>query len=125
MPQKVFSLGALAEPESIYTDTSLTKKEIGQLMLVSRQTVVKWDKIASQVTEYRQDYPMKIDTKFERDRTVPLSPYQVWVISRLGHMMLTLKDSKRVIDYVSANPQFFSKSRYQFKCSQINQEKSA
>lgn len=78
MPQKVFSLGALAEPESIYTDTSLTKKEIGQLMLVSRQTVVKWDKIASQVTEYRQDYPMKIDTKFERDRTVPLSPYQVW-----------------------------------------------
>ena len=125
MSQQFFSLGALIEPESLYTDSALTKKEIAALATVSRQTVVKWDKIAFLVAEYRQDYPLLGDAKFERDRTVPLSPYQVWVISRVGALMSKLKDAKRVISYVQTTPQFFSKARYQAKCSQIYKETAA
>lgn len=44
----------------------------------------------------------------QRDRTSPLSPYQSWVLCRIGRLMAQLRRCDRVKAYISKNPQDFS-----------------
>ncbi|MHC5761903.1 hypothetical protein [Nostoc sp.] len=121
---QAFSLGSSIEPDSIYVDFAVTKSELARLLDVTRPTVWKWDKIAYFALEsYREAYPIQTDKAkrqlCERDKEVPLSPYQVWVLSRIKSLMNSLRIATRVKAYIRGNPHHFSVSNFQYKSNQV------
>ncbi|MFM6151568.1 MAG: hypothetical protein ACKPE3_00995, partial [Sphaerospermopsis kisseleviana] len=68
--------------EDLFTDYSLTKSELSDLMGVARDSVVRWSKLAFYfIPSFRESYPRLSDGSF--DNEAPLNPYQVWVLSRI------------------------------------------
>ena len=76
----------------LFCETYVTKSELARILNVARSTLVSWDSIAPyHIDSYQQAYPVKADGS--TDRSCPLSPYQSWVLSRVGRVMQNLKSA--------------------------------
>jgi hypothetical protein len=95
----------------LFLDFPATKSHLAELLGVARSTLVIWENIAFwRIASFRDAYPKKADGT--KDRESPLSPYQCWVLSRVGRLMSQLRRSERVKGYILQNPNDFNKYAY-------------
>jgi hypothetical protein len=105
--------------EDLFTDYCLTKSELSDLMGVSRDSVVRWSKLAFYfIPSFRDSYPKKSDGSFDSES--PLNSYQCWVLSRLGREFQKLKTANRVKLGIKNNPNIYSKYTYQNALRNLN-----
>lgn len=103
----------------IFLDDWTTKTELTNILGVARSTLLIWENIAFwKIEAFRQAYPNKEDGS--PDRESPLSPYQAWVLGRVGRTMQGLQRQTRVKDYIDRNPYDFSKRKYQLAEQQVS-----
>ena len=124
---KTLSVRQAIDSDSLYSDAHLTKSEIALALKTSRPTICRLDKIAYlMVKTYRESYPMETDPikrrKNSRQRTVPLTPYQIWVLSRVWVLMKAFKDATRIKVYINSNQNLFSLICYESKFNQVNHQ---
>lgn len=109
---KVFNLGTELDQASFYVDYAMSKRELAAAMEASRNSVIKWANIAwSCSSDFRKDTPQGEDGSYNRNAA--LTPYQVWLVSRIQLMMQRLKNSNRTKGYIKSNNDFFDKSRFE------------
>ncbi len=98
--------------EDLFTDYCLTKSELSDLMGVSRDSIVRWSKLAFYfIPAFRDSYPKKSDGSF--DNEAPLTPYQTWVLARISRDFAKLRLADRVKMSIKRYPQNYSKYTYQ------------
>jgi hypothetical protein len=98
--------------EDLFTDYSLTKSELSDLMGVSRDSVVRWSKLAFYfIPAFRDSYPKLSDGSY--DNEAPLNPYQCWILSRISRDFAKLRLAERVKQGIKKYPQNYSKYTYQ------------
>lgn len=104
--------------DDIFLDYWITKSELAKLLGVARSTLLIWENIAFwRVEPFRQTYPTKADGT--SDRESPLSPYQAWVLCRVGRTMQRLQRQTRVKDYITRQSYDFSPHKYQTANQQV------
>jgi len=101
-----------------FLDFPSTKTYLAEVLGVSRSTLCAWENLAFwRIPSFRDAYPKKHDGSYDRES--PLSPYQAWVLGRVGRLMAQLRRSERVKGYIAKNPNDFSRYRYQQAFGQI------
>lgn len=101
-----------------FLDFPSTKTYLAEVLGVSRSTLVTWENLAFwRIPSFRDAYPKTHDGNYDRES--PLSPYQAWILGRVGRLMAQLRRSKRVKGYIAKNPNDFSRYRYQQAFGQI------
>ena len=99
----------------IFLDFPCTKSYLAELLGVARSTLVIWENLAFwRLDVFRNAYPKTHDGSYDRES--PLSPFQCWILGRIGRLMSQLRRSERVKGYILKNPQDFT--RYQFNKAQ-------
>lgn len=118
--------GLALDTPGLFCESYVTKSELARLLDVARSTLVSWDSLAFyRIPTYRDSYPVKVDGASDSlrrsvaDRTCPLSPYQSWVLSRIGRVMQNLKSSERVKNYIKNHPQEFTPACFQAQFHQV------
>lgn len=124
---KTLNVRQAIDSDSLYSDAHLTKSEVAKALLTSRPTVCRLDKIAYLMLKtYRESYPLETDPIKRRknplQRTVPLTPYQIWILSRVWVLMKAFKDATRIKVYINSNHSLFSVACYESKFNQVNQK---
>jgi len=108
----------------IFLDFPSTKTFLAEQLGVARSTLVIWENIAFwRINQFRESYPKTHDGSFDRES--PLSPYQCWILGRIGRLMLQLRRSDRVKSYIIKNPQDFSRYQFNKAQSQVQQKLGA
>ena len=98
--------------DDLFTDYSLTKSELSDLMGVSRDSVVRWAKLAFYfIPAFREAYPKKSDGSYDSES--PLNPYQCWILSRISRDFAKLRLADRVKMSIKKCPNNYSKYTYQ------------
>jgi hypothetical protein len=83
--------------------------------------LVIWENIAFwRIPSFRDSYPKTHDGSYDRES--PLSPYQAWILGRIGRLMLQLRRSERVKSYILKNPQDFSRYQFNKAHNQVQQQ---
>ncbi|AFZ28283.1 hypothetical protein Cylst_6502 (plasmid) [Cylindrospermum stagnale PCC 7417] len=96
----------------IFLDYPATKTELADILGVHRNTVVNWCDLAFwRIGHFRNAYPKKSDGT--TDRESPLSPYQSWVICKLGRAMLHTRNKERLKEAIKAKQNEFSRYAYE------------
>ena len=107
--------------EDLFTDYSLTKSELSDLLGVSRDSVVRWSKLAFYfIPAFRDSYPKLSDGSF--DNEAPLNPYQCWILSRISRDFAKLRLADRVKQGIKKYPNNYSKYTYQNAQNQVTQK---
>ncbi|BAY42361.1 hypothetical protein NIES2111_67840 (plasmid) [Nostoc sp. NIES-2111] len=118
------SRGLDLDSPSLFCSSYVTKSELARILNIARSTLVSWDSIALyRIESYRQAYPVKANGS--TDRSCPLSPYQSWVLSRVGRVMQNLKSAERVKNYIKKYPQEFSPAKFQAQFNQVTKGNAA
>jgi hypothetical protein len=108
----------------LFLEFPATKTHLAELLGVARSTLLIWENLAFwRIEAFRNAYPKNQDGSFDRES--PLSPYQAWVLSRVGRLMAQLRRSERVKKYLTQRPHEFSKYRYQQAFQQLQIKKRA
>ena len=95
----------------IYIDHPVSKSQLATYFGVARSTLGNWENLAFwRLPSFREAYP-QLDNS--RDRTAPLSPYQAWVLSRVGDLILRLGRLQRVRAYIDNNQHEFARYRFE------------
>ncbi|MFM6159157.1 MAG: hypothetical protein ACKPE3_40295, partial [Sphaerospermopsis kisseleviana] len=116
MPRKRRNSNAF---DDLFTDYSLTKSELSEVLGVSRDSVVRWSKLAFYfIPSFRESYPRLGDGSF--DSEAPLNPYQSWVLSRIRRDFAKLRLADRVKMSIKKYPQNYSKYTYQIAQKEIS-----
>jgi hypothetical protein len=103
----------------LFTDYPLTKSELTDILGISRDSVVRWSKLAFYfIPAFREAYPKKSDGSFDTES--PLNSYQCWVLSRLGREFSKLRTAERVKLGIKNNPSIYSKYTYQNALRNLN-----
>jgi hypothetical protein len=98
--------------DDLFTDYSLTKSELSDLMGVSRDSVVRWSKLAFYfIPAFRDSYPKLSDGSYDSES--PLNPYQCWILSRISRDFAKLRLADRVKMSIKKYPNNYSKYTYQ------------
>jgi hypothetical protein len=104
----------------LFLDFPSSKTYLAELLGVSRSTVYLWENLAFwRITSFRDSYPKLEDGSF--DRTAPLSPYQCWVLCRIGRLMGQVVTAARVRQGITKNPSYTS--LYTYRTALRNLEK--
>ncbi|MFM6151689.1 MAG: hypothetical protein ACKPE3_01625, partial [Sphaerospermopsis kisseleviana] len=70
----------------IFLDFPCTKTRLADLLGVARSTLVIWENLAFwRLESFRNAYPKSENGSFDRES--PLSPYQCWILGRIGRLM--------------------------------------
>lgn len=102
----------------LFIDFPSTKTYLAEVLGVSRSTLVTWENIAFwRIEAFRNAYPKAQDGSLDRES--PLSPYQAWILSRVGRLMAQLRRSERVKAYIAKNTNDFSRFKYQQAFQQL------
>ncbi|MEA5504740.1 hypothetical protein VB735_16795 [Halotia wernerae UHCC 0503] len=118
------SRGLDLDDPGLFCESYVTKSELARILNIARSTLVSWDGIALyRIDSYRQAYPVKADGS--TDRSCPLSPYQSWVLSRVGRVMQNLKSAERVKNYIRKYPQEFTIAKFQAQFNQVTRGNAA
>jgi len=108
----------------VFLDFPVTKTHLAEILGVARSTLCKWENIAFwRLAAFRYAYPKKHDGTC--DRYTPLSPYQSWVLGRVGRLMAQLRNSTRVKLYVLNNQNDFSRYTFEKAQKQVQQKLGA
>jgi hypothetical protein len=95
----------------LFTDFPMSKTHLSDVLGVTRSTVYLWSDLCFwRLPSFREAYPKKSDGSFDRES--PLSPYQCWVIARIGRLINQLASSERVKTAIKTNPNYFSLYTY-------------
>lgn len=95
----------------LFLDFPSSKTYLAQLLGVSRSTVYLWENLAFwRITSFRDSYPKQEDGSF--DRQAPLSPYQCWVLCRVGRLMSQVVTAQRVKQGIAKNQNYCSLYTY-------------
>lgn len=122
---RIFNLGEIIVAESLISDCSLSKQALSEILQTSRPTVWRYDEVAYwEVPDYKHEYPELpkeewLVKKQKRDRQVPLSPYQIWVISGIQICFKHYRKEAPVKNYIKANSYVFSRARYEARLKQL------
>jgi hypothetical protein len=116
----IYCVGQFLMDRALYADFSLTKQAVANAFDLNRPSVWRYDKVTFYlIKEYREDYPeLPNDIDLIRkkgcryDRSVPLTPYQVWVLSLIRACFLYFGKKTRVKEFVETNGYLFSKAKY-------------
>jgi hypothetical protein len=104
----------------LFLDFSSNKTYLSEILGVSRSTVYLWSEIAFwRIAQFRESYPKKPNGCY--DKQSPLSPYQCWVVARIGRLMSQVVTAERVKTGIKKNPNYFSV--YTFKKAQEQLQK--
>ncbi len=101
--------------EPFITTIPLGKASLAQRVNVCRNTVKSWHYTANLlIPAYREIFPLKNsgDPSSGKDYTVPLMPYQCWVLVRVGWVMKVYRTRIASHQYIKANPHNFSKAKF-------------
>lgn len=115
---KLYSLGAAITDSAFYADCRLSKNALAQALNSSRPTIWRHETIAYwKIPEFKEDYPelpkqLWKEKKCARDREVPLTPYQSWVISLVKASFDQLKKKSAVESFVKENAYLFTRANY-------------
>ncbi len=98
-----------------FTDMPLSKSALSQSLQVSRNTVKSWHRIAYlMVTAYREQFPLCANSfPATRNQEIPFSPYQCWVLARVGQVMRIYRKADFAKMYVANNQHLFSPAKFQ------------
>lgn len=106
--------------EDLFTDYCLTKTELAEVLGASRDSIVRWSKLALyRIPSFREAYPKKSDG--DADSEAPLNPYQCWVISKISRDFAKLKTAERVRLAISRHPNNYSLYTYRKAQEQLQQ----
>lgn len=128
---RLFNLGEFTVAESLISDCSLSKQALSQILQTSRPTVWRYDELAYwEIPDYKQEYPelpkeQWLIKKQKRDRQVPLTPYQIWVISAIQICFKHYRKEAPVKDYIKTNSFVFSRARYESRIRQLAEAATA
>ena len=98
-----------------YTDLPLSKSALAEYLNISRNTVKSWHRIAYlMVASYREQFPLS-NSAFPptRNQEIPFSPYQCWVLARVGWVMRIYRKSDFAKAYIANNQHLFSIAKFQ------------
>lgn len=102
---------AKSTDHDIFCDFPITKGKLAQTLGIARSTIGVWSQIALyRIPSFRDAYPK--DNEGNPDIESPLSPYQAWVLVRVGRLMGQLASANRVRQAISKNPGYFSLYTY-------------
>lgn len=91
----------------LFIDYAITKTELSEVLEVSRDSVVRWSKLAFyHIQSFREAYPRTSDGGYDSES--PLNPYQSWVIVRVAREFAKLKLTDRVKTSIKRYPNNFS-----------------
>lgn len=91
----------------LFLDFPANKTYLSSLLGVSRSTVYLWSEIAFwRIPQFREAFPKKPDGSYDKES--PLSPYQCWVLARVGRLMSQVVTAERVKAGIKRNPNHFS-----------------
>ena len=125
---RIFNLGEIIVAESLISDCSLSKQALSQILGTSRPTVWRYDEVVYwEVPDYKHEYPELpkeewLIKKQKRDRQVPLTPYQIWVISAVQICFKHYRKEAPVKSYIRANSYVFSRARYKARLLKLASE---
>ncbi|WP_174783653.1 hypothetical protein [Dolichospermum sp. UHCC 0259] len=98
---------AKSTDHDLFCDFPITKGKLAQELGIARSTIGVWSQIALyRIAAFREAYPK--DSEGNPDIESPLSPYQSWVLVRVGRLMDQLASANRVRQAISKNPNYFS-----------------
>lgn len=98
---------ATATTHDLFLDFPCSKSRLSEILGVSRSTLWLWSEIAFwRIPQFREAYPKKEDGQFDKES--PLSPYQCWVLARIGRLMNLVQSAERVKAGIRRNPNHFS-----------------
>lgn len=115
---KLYSLGVAVVDSAFYADCPLSKNALAEALNTSRPTIWRHEGIAYwKVFEFKTDYPelpreLWLVKKCSRDREVPLSPYQSWVVSLVKGCYIHLRKKSAVEVFIKENPYVFTRGNY-------------
>ncbi|MDF5726623.1 MAG: hypothetical protein PUP92_00950 [Rhizonema sp. PD38] len=122
---RIFNLGETIVAESLISDCSLSKQALSEILGTSRPTVWRYDELAYwEIENYKIEYPELpkeewLIKKQKRDRQVPLTPYQIWIISGIQICFKHYRKEAPVKNYIRANSYVFSRDRYEARLKQL------
>jgi hypothetical protein len=91
----------------LFLDFPANKTYLAQILGVSRSTIYIWSEIAFwRIPQFREAFPKKEGGQFDKES--PLSPYQCWVLARIGRLMSQVVTAERVKAGIKRNPNHFS-----------------
>ncbi|MBD2303611.1 hypothetical protein [Nostoc sp. FACHB-190] len=97
--------------DDLFLDFQTNKTHLAQILGVSRSTVYLWSEIAFwRIPQFREAFPKKPDDSYDKES--PLSPYQCWVLARIGRLMSQVVTAERVKAGIKRNPNYFSVYTY-------------
>lgn len=120
-----YCLGAAAIDSAFYADSPMSKLVLSQCLTKSRPTIWRYENIAYYaIPDFKEDYPsipkdLWLIKKSKHDRTVPLSPYQCWVISLIKTCQSVLKKKALVKEFIKNNQYLFTRNNYQVSLSKL------
>lgn len=107
---QAYSLNNILEANSIYQDYPLSKVKLSEMLNRSTTHIRKMAKIGFILADYKKDCPRKNNGGL--DTTKPLTPYQIWVISRVNALMAYYSNAEQTKQMIRNNRQLFSKERF-------------
>lgn len=122
---RLYSLGAAVMDSAFYADCPLSKNALAQALKTSRPTIWRYENIAYwAIADFKEDYPKLPKELWEtkgcsRDREVPLSPYQSWVVSVIKECYSHLRKKSAVEDFIKANSYLLSRRNYQSELTKL------
>ncbi|BAY27541.1 hypothetical protein NIES2100_73660 [Calothrix sp. NIES-2100] len=107
----------------IYFEGFTPKTHLAKFLQIARSTLISWDAIAfKHLSEYRDAYPKRPQGALKilaPDREAFLTPYQCWVLQKVGRLMMATRKAYQVENYLKANPKEFSEFKFQATYSQV------
>ncbi|MDF5715040.1 MAG: hypothetical protein PUP93_14445 [Rhizonema sp. NSF051] len=122
---RIYNLGEIIVGDSLISDAPLSKEALSQILLTSRPTIKRYDEVCYwEIEDYRQQYPelpreQWLIKKQKRDRTVPLSPYQIWIISGIQICFKHYRKEQPVRNYIKEHQYIFCHSTYEKRLVQL------
>lgn len=125
----IYCFGQQITNQAIYADSSLTKTELANVFAIKRPSIWRYDKLIYYIIkDYREDYPLlPNDLQLikkrgcKRDRTVPLTTYQSWVLSLVRACFIQLGRTSRVKEFIKTNPYLFTKDKYLLQLKNLSE----
>ncbi len=110
MQVQAHTIDTLLENNSIYMDYNISREKLSKMLNCSRAYIQKLAKIAFILPDYKKECPQMSNGGL--DTTRPLTPYQVWAISRVRNLMAYYCNAEMTKQCIRNNRPLFSKERF-------------
>lgn len=123
MQIQALTINTLVEVDSIYIDYEISRGKLAELLNRSRKHVQNMASIAFILPDYKKECPVMRNGGL--DTTRPLTPYQVWAISRVNNLMKYYRNAEQTKRCMRNNRSLFSRERFDSVMAIFNEKKPA